>query len=184
MPTYQWSSDLQEAVYSLGNPPKWAPFPLPMTPVIVASTQSPLGAGSYLERCEFAMSGSVTMGVAGAISEKHQVESISIVAIGEVYPTGAAGIPDPRTGPNVPAAITAVATLRAERGDAGSDSPLGAHYSTGGYVTSHATRGPAKYGGGTPELRVAIYTPNLFNAFWIGTCNTSEFFHLRALWRV
>lgn len=184
MTTYQWSSALNEALYPLGNPPKWSPYPLPMTPVVVAQTDSPLGPGSYLERCEFYMAGSATLDTAAAIAEKFQAESISVIAIGEVYPNTAGGIPDPRTGPDVPAALTAVGTVRSVRGDSGTDSPHGMVWSTDGYVTSHAVRGPGRYGGGTPQLRVAIYTPNLFNGLWIGTANTSEIYHVRALWRI
>lgn len=184
MTSYQWSSELQEAVYSLGTPPKWAPYPLPAVPVLVASTQSPLGPGSFLERCELYIAASATMAPASGISAKHQLASLSMLAIGEVYPTGTAGLPDPRTGTNVPAAITAVAHLNSFYGDSGTDTDYGASWSTDGYVTSHAVRGPAKYGGGTPELRVAVYTPNLFNAFWLGSADTSEVYHVRALWRI
>ncbi len=183
MPTYEWSSALNEAVYTLGNPPKWSPYPLPMTPVLVAQTDSPLGAGSTLVRCEYFMAASATLATTAAIQEAFQLASVSIIAIGEVYPNTSGGIPDPRTGPDVPAAITAVASLRAVRGDSGTDTPGAYAWSTDGYVTSHAVRGPAKYGGGTPQLRVAIYTPNLFEGVWPGTANSSEIFHLRALWK-
>lgn len=184
MASYEWSEGLYEAVSPLGTPPKWSPYPLPMTPVLAISTQSPLGAGSYLERCELLVAASATLAVSATIAEKHQAEAVNILAAGEVYSTGTAGIPDPRSGATAPAAITAVATLRAVRGDAGSDTPSACVYSTGGYVTSQAVRGPARYGGGTPELRIGIYTPNLYNGLWIGTADTSELYVIRALWRI
>jgi hypothetical protein len=57
-------------------------------------------------------------------------------------------------------------------------------FDTGGYVTSHAVRGPAKYGGGTPELRIGLWTTNYFDATWLGEADTWTTIHLRALWRI
>lgn len=184
MATYEWSAGIYQAVNALGTPPKWSPYPLPMTATLAISTQSPLGAGSYLERCELYIAASATLASTASIAEKHQAEAVNILALGRVYSTGSAGIPDPSATGASEAAITAVAQARGVRGAAGTDTPSAVIYATDGYVTSHAVRGPAKYGGGTPELRIGIYTPNLYNGLWIGTADTTELYHVRALWRI
>lgn len=184
MTSYQWSSALFESVYALGHPPKWFPFPLDGGPVLAVSTQSPLGEGSYLERVEFFMTGSATL--VGSIDDPTmaQLADVSVIALGEVYATGEAGLPDPRTGTNVPGALRAAANMRVSISPSTTTFAAVGSFSTDGYVTSHAVRGPAKYGGGTPELRVAVYSPNQYTSDTIGAMDSSECYSLYALWRV
>lgn len=184
MPHYEWSQGIYEAVNPLGTPPKWSPYPLPMPPTLAISTQSPLGAGSYLERCRVFVAASATLASTATIAEKHQAEAINILVLGDVYSVGSAGIPDASASGPSSGVVSAVACARALRGDAGTDTQSALAYSTGKWVDSEAVRGPAKYGGGTPELRIGIYTPNLYNGLWIGTADTTEVYVVRALWRI
>jgi hypothetical protein len=182
--TYKWSSALIEAATPLGHPPVWAPFPIPTGPTLAASTQSPLGAGSYLERCELYATGGGIVTPTTTWSDVYSAAAMSVILIGEVYATGSAGIPDPRTGTDVPAAVTAAADMQVAFQGLSTSPEATLRFSTGGYVTSHAVRGPAKYGGGTPELRIGLWTTNYFDATFLGETDTWSTVHVRALWRI
>jgi hypothetical protein len=179
----QWTTDVFEAVNTLGNPPVWFAATLPMTPQLACATSSPYGAGSVLERCEFYAAASATLLTGAGTSDEFQLDGLSMLFQAEVYSAGTGGLPDPRTGSNTPGVLTASASPRykATRGAATVQASYG--WSTGGYVTSVAKRGPAHYGSGVPELRVAVYTPNLFDPSTIGLIDSTDLYVVRALWK-
>lgn len=181
--TTQWSAYLQEDAAPAGTAPLWATA-FPSIPDNVIYLQSPLGAGSTLERCEVYVAASATYDALEAEPDWWQVDSLSLIISGEVYNTLAPGNPDPRTSTDSQFVITGAATLQTRYPMGGGYSYGGATWSTEGYLQSRAKRGPDHYGGGVPELVVSVYAAPIFTPGWTDHVRTSGLFHARALWSI
>lgn len=180
----RWTTTLNEFIFPLGNVPNWAVATPPMAPKLVAASVSPLGPNSIMERCEFYFQGSATLNGTGAMTDQFQLDAMSMMFAAEVYDSSSSTVPNPKTSTNASFVLTAAGQLRAR--SAGSIAGVEGSwiYSTPGYVTSVAKRGPAQYGSGaTPALRVGVYTPNQYQFTWAGSANSSELYVLRTLWK-
>lgn len=180
MGQYRWTQNHASHLWTLGNPPTW--WNTAATPVQVVATQSPGGAGDVLKRCEISCAMSGTVVGDPIVIDAWQMPSITMLFLGEVYPTGVAGFPDPSASGTVRAVISAAAAVRSLSMPDQAHSKISIAYSTDGYVTSKGQRGPAQYGGGHPELRIGMYAMNVADAFLPGELDSSELFTVRALW--
>jgi hypothetical protein len=178
--TYEWSNHYIADVSVIGTDPDWYAG---ASPVQAITTESPLGDGSTLVRSELFLALAWNRVGPGHETTHALMALLSLSAMGDVYPVGSGGFPDP--------------TTRAEAQITAAGRPVlfdvwdGANYcghgtlGTDGFVTSQGIRGPAKYGGGTPELRVGLKVGNagatnlIFQEY---ACSWT--YHLRALWRV
>jgi hypothetical protein len=177
---YEWSNELVRNVFTLGNVPTWYTWEAPAA--LAATTQSPLGEGSTLERCQLFAAASATVVEAPITEDPFQLHAVSILLMAEVFPVGAPGLPDPNTSGALPAALTAVASVQAIADPDPSASLTAVAYSTGSIVTTHSERTPAHYGAGVPELRLSVFGACLFDVNILGATDSSEMYWLRALW--
>lgn len=181
--TTQWSSYLVEDAAPAGTNPLWCTA-FPAIPDNVIYLQSPLGAGSTLERCEVFISASATFDAGEAEADWWQGDSLSLLISGEVYGTLTPGNPDPRTSTDSQFVITGAATVQTRYNQGGGYSYGGVTWSTEGYLQSKAKRGPAHYGSDVPELVVSVYAAPLFTPGYFSHVRTSGIYHARALWSI
>lgn len=184
MPTYTWTQDRTNNVYTLGNPPIW--WNTLNQSVLVATVPSPVGAGDTLVRTElWASAGGWLEGNPGPLFQPSGLFGVAFRMVGEVYVAGSPGFPDPEHLGTVPGVITATMPTTGMAYDATSGAGQGGiTWSTPGIVTSKGERGPAKYGSGHPELRVGLYADNVYDALLPGSFNSRWNIWVRCLWRV
>jgi hypothetical protein len=180
MGTYEWTQKVISNVYPLGNEPGW--WTLAGDPHQAITCASPNGDGDILVRTEFFASASASVLGDGLGVEPFQFHAISILFLGEVYPDSAGGFPDPHLDGPSSGVISAVASVTALADPDPTASPTVVTYSTRGYVTSKGQRGPRKYGGGHPQIRIGMFGMNLFDEFILGATNSSETYAVRTLW--
>jgi hypothetical protein len=178
--TYAWSNAYVSGEETTGTNPTWY---TPIDPVRAISTESPLGDGSTLVRSELFMHMAWWQLGSASLGEHGQMSSLAGHAAGEVYPVGAGGFPDPRS--QAEAQTTADFSALAQTSTIAANTEGFGVLSTGGFVTSQGIRGPAKYGVGTPELRVGLYVSHVaFTGMLTADYSTRWAYHLRALWRI
>lgn len=182
MPTYVWTQKVVQNIYTLGEPPDW--WNTALTPVQVVATESPGGPGDILERCEFSANMAAVLTHDPAVADPFQLQAISMAFVGEVYSVGAGGFPNPGLDGSVPGVITAMADVTAFAVPDPAASKRAVNYSTRGYVSSKGIRGPDKYGGGHPELRIGMFGLNVFNGLDPGVMDSSSTYVVRALWKL
>jgi len=181
VPTYEWSNQTIISQATSGTNPQWYTA---TTPVQMITTQSPLGADSRLVRSElfFSLAWHRFTGVTG--THGNLPISMAALARGEVYSTGSGGFPDPRS--NAPGKGVITADAAAFTNSYESDTFLvdSGRIATDGFVTSQGERGPADYGGGTPELRIGLFVAHVTSTpLLLAAYDTYWTYHLRALWR-
>lgn len=183
MPTYTWTQDRTNNVYTLGNPPIW--WNTVGNPQLVATVPSPVGAGDTLVRTEiYATAAGALEGNLPLHSEPSSLYQIVIYLQGEVYTAGSPGFPNPDDLGTSRAVITAVLEPRTlAYYDVVPPARGSCAWSTPGYVTSKGERGPAQYGSGHPELRVGLWADNVIDALMPGALNSAWNIHTRCLWR-
>lgn len=183
MPTYTWTADRTNNVYTLGNPPIW--WNTLNHSVLVATVPSPVGAGDVLVRTElYAVAHGGLEGNLPAFTQPSALFGISFRLQGEVYSAGSGGFPDPEALGTSPASITAAMVPQTlSYYDTAPPARGSCSWSTPGIVTSQAERGPAKYGAGHPELRVGLYADNVYDPTLPGALNSSWNIWVRCLWR-
>lgn len=184
MATYEWTQDRTNSQFSLGNPPPW--WTTDGLPVLVATVPSPVGEGDTLVRTElWASAGAWWEGNSFGPLQPSELFGVVIKLMGEVYVSGASGLPDPDALGVASAVITAAAPTTTMAYDSTIEPGRGGvTMSTAGVVTSKGERGPAKYGSGHPELRVGMVGENVLDPDVPGSFNSRWNIWVRCLWRV
>lgn len=184
MAQYRWYTAKNVGSYPPtggAQPPWYTPGPIPKAIVRCAS---PAGAGDILVRTEVA-------GYWGFVGADYTImpdvsQGVVSHLLGEVGSSSSLP-PDPTHTGTGDFAFSAWMDMHWEVHTFGSPTntyPLAARLTTGGYITSHAKRGPAQYGSGAPSFNLGIITEDdvvsnsIYNhaqSYWA--------FYVRCLWK-
>jgi len=178
---YEWRNTPGSANYGLGYPPLWY---TETNGVLLISQESPGGPGDVLHEVQLSYSAAATQTGGTLVTDEHQLWAFTTFLIGEVYEVGAGGFPDPSQPTEQGHAIRAMADVDALGIDYTDYSRGAVHLSTDGVVRSQARRGPNEYGPGHPEMRVGVWTSNVFDTSFPGGMLSSYAVMLSCLWYV
>lgn len=180
MGTYNWANAYVSGFALTGLAPKWW---TPSDPVQAISCESPNGPGDVLVRTELSANQGLLNYITGGFANPADWYLLTTVMLGEVYSVGSGGFPDPRAGGVNSGVITAVLGNSVQPIGTATAETDGLTMQTPGLITSKGRRGPDKYGGGHPELRVGLWTSNC--GTWsdtVGGATSAWTYWLRTLW--
>ena len=182
--SYEWVTAKNVGFYpptGSGDPPWYTPGPIAKAVVRCPSAH---GNGDILERVEVA--GYWGFQAADATLVPDAIQGLQTHLIGEIGSSSSTP-PDPQATGAADFAFTGWLDWKWEVHTFGSPTntyPLAARASTNGYLTSHARRGPASYGGVSPYFVLGIITEDANVSTLVKNHSQSYWaFYVRCLWR-
>lgn len=186
MGTYHWVSARASDSYPGGGASAPAWIQTTGAPSTLLTVPSPSGPGDVLERVEVAGWIGVQIADISVGTRSYLPAVLETLLLGEVTTGGTP--PDPSSAGEYEFAFTANMDWSSQLTNLSGIVPTviaNMRATTGGYVTSKAKRGPAKYGSGSPEFVLVCHTEN--ESFYnYATSGLSSWwgFYARCLWYV
>ena len=181
MALLRWKSSFNNGLSTAGSAPV---FYTPSLPALVVTVPCAGGPGDVLERTFIRAYVSWSRLVGTGLHIAGGTIAMNMVLGAEVYPVGSPGVPDPTGAGGSRLQNRASADARPFVVPQGTNTTDFGSMSTDGWSESAGIRGPAAYGGGTPELRVSCFTWNITDTdFVLQPYDAQWTFQAFALWR-
>jgi hypothetical protein len=178
--TYQWSNYYDSSVHTSGYTPSW----WTVGSVKYASSPDPFGGGGTLVRHGVSIDIAVYNYTIGAFANPAEGHVHDVAFATDVYETGVIGLPVITGHFPAPGALSGTCEMTSQNLGGKVDGVFVWRAQTPAMVWSEAQRGPAYYGGGVGELRLAIAVSNCgLISDEMGGYTIAERVWMRGLWK-